>query len=119
MRLTRHTKPLTNLGCVVGGAENELRGPVVTRANVRNIGLVLNQDLGTAKITQFQDAAAGIEQQVLRLNVAMADTLRVNVGQGSEELVGVQLDLEYWHGGLGLVEEPGGTINGFGNELLH
>lgn len=52
------------------------------------------------------------------LDVAVTDTLGVDIGQSSEQLVGVEFDLEYRHGGLGLVEEPGSTIDSFGNELL-
>lgn len=54
----------------------------------------------------------------MRLDVTVADALRVDVGQSSEELVGVEFDLEYRHGGLVLVEEPGGAVHSFGNELL-
>lgn len=65
----------TNLSRVVRGAENELGGAVVSGADVRNIGLVLDQDLGAAKVAQLQDAAIRVEQEVLRLDVAVADAL--------------------------------------------
>lgn len=40
---------------------------------------MFNENLGAAKVAEFQDARAGVEEQVLGLDVAMADTLRVNV----------------------------------------
>ncbi len=44
---------LTNLGGIVGRAKNQLRRSVVPRANVRHVGLVLDEDLSATKITQF------------------------------------------------------------------
>lgn len=40
----------------------------------------------------------------MRLDVTMADALRVDVGERSEELVGIQLDLEDGHRRLQLAE---------------
>lgn len=48
----------------------------------------------------------------------MADALRVYVGESSEELVCVQLDLEDGHGGLHLVEVARGAVDGLGDVLL-
>ena len=39
----------------------------------------------------------------------------MDIGQRSEELVNVQFDFEYWHGGLHLVEVTGGSVDGFGD----
>ncbi len=66
---------LTNLGCVVGRAKDELGRPVIARANVRHIRLVLHQDLSAAKIAQLQHSGARVEEEVLRLDVAVADAL--------------------------------------------
>lgn len=45
---------LTDVSGVVGGAKDKLRCPVVTRANVRNVGLSCNKDLGAigSKVTR-------------------------------------------------------------------
>lgn len=48
----------------------------------------------------------------------MTDTLGVNVGQGSEELVDVQLDLQRGHGGLHFIEKTRGPIDGLRNKFL-
>lgn len=110
---------LTNLCCVVGRAEDELRRPVVPRADVRDVGLILHQNLGATEIAQLEYAGGRIEKQVLRFDVAMADALRVNVGQRTEKLVDVQLNLENGHGRLHLVEESRGSVDSLGDEFLH
>ena len=56
-----------------------------------------------------------VEQQVLRLDVAVTDTLRVNVRQRAEELVNVEFDFERGHGGLHLVEVARCAVNRFGH----
>lgn len=43
----------------------------------------------------------------------------MDVGQGSEELVNVELDLENGHGRLHLVEEPRCSVDGLGDKLLN
>jgi hypothetical protein len=105
----------TDLCGVVGGTEDQLGRPVVARANVRHVWLVLDKDLGTAKVAELEDAAGGVEEEVLRLDVAVAYALGVDVGQRAEELVDVQLDLEDGHDGLELAEVPRGAIDGFGD----
>lgn len=49
----------------------------------------------------------------------MADALRVDVGEGTEELVGVQLDLEQGHGSLELVKVPRGAVDGLWDIFEH
>ena len=97
---------LTNLGGVVCSAENQLGGSVVSRAYVRHVGFIFDQNLSTAKIAELQNTSAWIQQQVLRLDITMANSLRMDIGEGAEQLVDIQLDLEYGHGGLHLVEIP-------------
>ena len=84
-RISTHT----NLCGVVGRAEDELRSTIVARADVRDIRLILDQDLGTAKVAELEDAGSGVKEQVLGLDVSVADTLGVNVCEGAEELVDV------------------------------
>lgn len=118
-RLATQVVELTNLCCVVGRAEDELRRSVVSRADVRDIGLILHQNLGATEIAQLEYAGGRVEKQVLRLDVAVAYALRMNVGQRSEKLVDVQLDLEDRHGRLHLVEESRGSVDSLGNKLLY
>lgn len=110
---------LTNFGGIVSSTKNEFGCTVVSRADVRNIGLVLHQDLRAAKVTEFQDARSGVQQQILRLNVSVADSLGVDIGERAKELVDVKLDLEDWHGGLELVEVPRGSVDSLGHEFEH
>jgi hypothetical protein len=109
----------TNLGGVVGGSKDEFRSAVVSRADVRDIRLILNEDLGASEITKLQDTTVGVEKKVLGLDIAMADSLRVDVGEGAEKLVNVELHFECGHGRLHLVEESRSAIDGLRNKLLH
>ena len=114
-RKDKERPALTDLGGVVRGAKDQLRGAIVARADVRHVGLVRDQDLGASKVAQLQDARGRIQEQVLRLDVAMADALRVDVGERTEKLVDVKLDLEDRHRRLQLVEVTRGTIDGLGH----
>lgn len=49
----------------------------------------------------------------------MADPLRVDVGEGAEKLVDVELDLKDGHDRLHLVEVARSAIDGLGNKLEH
>ena len=97
---------LTNLSCVVCRAENQLRSAVVSGADIRHVRLVFDQDLGATKVAELEDSGGGVQEEVLRLDVAMADALRVDVRQRSEKLINVELDFEGRHGRLHLIEEP-------------
>lgn len=96
---------ITDLGSVVGSTKDELRGPVVSRADIRDVGLICDQDFGATEVTELEYAGIRIKQKILRFDISMTDTLRVDVRQGAEELVDVYLDLENGHGGLHLIEE--------------
>lgn len=109
---------LTNLCRVIRRSKDQLWGPVVPRTDVRHVWLVLNKYLCAAKITQLQYASARVQQQVLWLDVAVADPLGVDIGQGTEQLVDVKLDLEDGHCRLHLIEVPRGAVHGFGNKFL-
>lgn len=79
----------TNLGGVIRGSKNQLWSSVVARANVGYVGLVLHQDLRGTEVTQFEHTCAGIEEQILRLDIPMTDPLRMNVGERPEQLIDV------------------------------
>jgi hypothetical protein len=55
----------------------------------------------------------------LWLDVAVADALGMDIGQGAEELIDVQLDLENRHGRLHFVEESRSSVDSLGHKLLH
>lgn len=96
---------LTDLGGIIGCAEDQLRGTIVPRTDIRHVRLVLDEDLGTPEITKLENTSVRIEQEILRLDIAMADTLRMDICQGTEQLVDVYLDLKNGHRRLHLVEK--------------
>lgn len=72
-----------------------------------------------SEIAELQDAGDRVQKQVLRLDVAVTDADCVDVGQATEQLVHVQLDLQHRHGLLdpGIVSSS--TVNGLGDILEH
>ena len=73
----------TDVGRVVGCPEDELGSAVVARADVADVGLARDDDLGGAKVAELEDTGRGVEQQVLGLDVAMADADGVDVHEGT------------------------------------
>lgn len=88
---------LTNVGRVVGRTKDEFRRAVVPRTDVTDVRLALDQDLGRTKVAQLEDARRRVQEQVLRLDVAVADPDRVDVGERPHELVHVQFDVGHRH----------------------
>ena len=109
----------TNLCSIVCRAKNQLGSSVVARADIRDVWLIFYQDLCTTEVTKLQNASAWVQQEVLWLDVAMADALRVDVCEGTEELVDVELDFEGWHGRLHLVEISRSPVDGFRDIFLY
>lgn len=79
----------TNLGGVVGSTEDEFWCAIVAGANVGDVGLILDKDLGAAKIAKLENTSAGIKKKVLRLDVTVTDALRMDISERAEELVDV------------------------------
>lgn len=48
----------TDVGRVVDGSEDQLGRPVVSRADVRHVGLAVQQLFRTAEVAQLEDARA-------------------------------------------------------------
>ena len=109
----------TDVGRVVRRAKDELGRTVVAGADVADVGLACDEDLGRAEVTEFEDAGGGVKEEVLRLDVAMADADGVNVHERTEELVHIQLDLEHGHGLLELGIVPAGTVHGLWDVFEH
>lgn len=109
----------TDIGSVVGSSENELRRSVVPRANVRHVRLSLDQDLGAAKVAQLEDTGGRVEEEVLGLDIAVADANRVDVGERAEELVHIQLDVVHRHCLLELGVVSRRAVDRFGNVFEH
>ena len=70
---------LTDLSGVVCGAKYELWGTVITGADVRHIWFIFNQDLGATEIAQLEYTGFRIEQEILRLDIAVTDSHGVDV----------------------------------------
>ena len=98
-QLRNHTAhgPNVDVGAVVCVAENELRSAVVPRANVAYIGLALDELFGGTEVAKLEDVALGVDEDVLRLDVSVANALGVNVGDRAQQLVAVQLDEQVRH----------------------
>ena len=78
---------------VVAGAEHHLWGSVVARCDVRDGLLRLFTNLlGASEVAHFKDVAGGVNKEVLWLDVSVHDVVSVDVVEGAEELIGVQLD---------------------------
>mmetsp|Transcript_15888 Transcript_15888/g.18402 ORF Transcript_15888/g.18402 Transcript_15888/m.18402 type:complete len:329 (-) Transcript_15888:80-1066(-) len=103
---------------VVGAAEDQLGRAVVARADVRHVGLALDQLLGRAEVAQLQDVRGRVHQQVLRLDVAVADAQRVDVRQRPEHLVRVELHEQDRHALLHLHVVPHDPVDGLG-DVVH
>ena len=109
----------TDLGGVVCRSKDQLGRAVVPGADVRHIRLILYQDLCASEIAQLQHTSRRVQKEVLGLDVSMADALGVDVGEGAEELVDVQLDFEDGHDRLHLVEVARRPVDSLGNKLQH
>ena len=70
MQTSRRTH--VNGASVVRGAKDELRGAVVARADVRDVGLAAHERLGGAQVAQLQGVGVDVDQQVLGLDVPAA-----------------------------------------------
>lgn len=108
----------TDAGCIIGSTKDEFGSAVIARADVRHIRLAGDKDLCGAKVAEFEHTLGGIQQQILGLDVAMADADRVDVGQGAEELIHVQLDELWRHVLLELDVVTQGAVDGL-RDILH
>ena len=77
---------------VLVGAEDQLRRSVAPRADVGQVRLTLPDDLGRPEIAQ--DGIPAFEEDVVWLDVSMADALRVDVQEPPKDLVGDELEVE-------------------------
>ena len=107
----------TNFCHVVCSTKNKLWRPIIPWADVWDIRLILYQYLGTAKIAELKYAGGRVEQQILGLDVSMADSLWVYVRERTEKLIDVKLDFQYGHYCLHLIKVTWRTVYGFGDEF--
>jgi hypothetical protein len=108
---------LTNFGSIVRSAKYKLRGSVVSRADVGDIRFIFDENLCAPEVAQLQYTTGWIQEQVLRLDISMAYSLRMDVCKRPEELINVKLDFKNGHSGFHLVEVSRGSIDSLWNEL--
>jgi hypothetical protein len=108
----------TDVGSVVRRTEDQFRSTVVTRADVADIRFACDQDLCRAEVTELENARSRVQEEILRLNVSMTDSNRVDVGKRSEELIHVQLDLKHGHRLFELGIVPACAVHGLRNVFL-
>jgi hypothetical protein len=78
-------RPQVDLRGVVGPAEGDFGRPIVPRANVLNVWLVGLQALGAPKVAQLDPVGREVDQEIVRLDVPVADPQRVQVFERFEE----------------------------------
>mmetsp|Transcript_8210 Transcript_8210/g.26446 ORF Transcript_8210/g.26446 Transcript_8210/m.26446 type:complete len:496 (+) Transcript_8210:183-1670(+) len=111
--------PDVDAAAVVGGAKDELRRAVVARADVRHVWLPLDQDLCAPKVAQLEHVARRVDEQVLRLDVAVADAEGVDVGERAAKLVHVQLQVQQREDLLGLCVVARESVHSLGHKVHH
>mmetsp|Transcript_58256 Transcript_58256/g.102476 ORF Transcript_58256/g.102476 Transcript_58256/m.102476 type:complete len:215 (-) Transcript_58256:540-1184(-) len=112
-------RPHIDHRAVVRGPEDQLRRAVEAGADVRHIGLAFHKRLGGTEVAELEDLSDGVNQQVVRLDVSVADAHAVDVRQRAGQLVHIQLHAENRNTLFPPVEVLRNRVNRFGNELQH
>lgn len=86
-------RPNVNWTVVFCTAENKFWCSVIPWSNVRNIRLTVNQLFCAAVICQFNNMAFCIDQDVLRLDVAMTNTHWMQISGCPQKLIRIQFDV--------------------------
>ena len=69
----------TDVGRVVRRTKDELWRTIVAGADVADVGLASDENLGRAKVAKLEDAGGRVQEEVLRLDIAVADADGVDV----------------------------------------
>lgn len=115
----KNKEKLTNVRGVVGRAEDKLWCPVVPRADITDVWFPSNEDLRRAKVAKLQNARCWIQEKVLWLDVPVADTDAVDVGQTAEQLIHIKLDKKHRHRLLELRVVSRGAVYRLWHVLKH
>mmetsp|Transcript_7402 Transcript_7402/g.16726 ORF Transcript_7402/g.16726 Transcript_7402/m.16726 type:complete len:262 (-) Transcript_7402:188-973(-) len=113
------SRPNIDYSRVICGTKDELRSPVVTRADIGNIRFALHQTLGRSEVAKFEGVCAPIHQEVLRFDVAMTNANSMYVSAAASHLVGVQLNKYLRNGLLHFVVVLHHTVHCIGTVLHH
>lgn len=85
-------RPDVNSSSVVRVSKDQFWRPVVPRTDVRYVWLALHELLGTAEVAELKHVRLSVAKNILRLDVSVANTLGVNVGDRPHKLVRIQLN---------------------------
>lgn len=79
--------------------KDNLRRPVISGTNVLDVGFSTHQPLATAKVTQLDGKGLVVDEQVVWLDVSVANILCMQVFQCPKELKHAQLhtQVKYTH----------------------
>ena len=80
---------------------------------------MIGADLGGAKVAELELVGLGVDEQVLRLDVAVAHTHGVDVGEGTAHLEHVQLHKQHRHALPALTVVLANAENGLRDKLQH
>lgn len=74
--LSHHTtsRPDVDGSRVVRATQNKLRSTIKARADVGDVRLVLDEDLGTAEVTDLQLKLGWIDQKIVRFDISVTNT---------------------------------------------
>lgn len=97
---------------VVLATEDQLWSSVISRADVRNVWFSLDKFLGRPEISKFQNMSCWVNKQILRLDISVANTQRMDISQGPEHLVGIHLYQKDGNALLHFDIVPHNSING-------
>lgn len=89
------SRPHVNADSVLGGTKDQFWCSVVAGTDVGDVGFARHENLSTAEVADLEDARLRIDQQVLWLNIAVANVPVVDVGQSANQLEAVQFYVEY------------------------
>ena len=81
-QLSNHAsyRPNINRRRVVCASEDQLGRPVVSGADVGDIGLPLDQSLCGSEVAELEDVGCWVDEEVLGFDVSVADSESVDVG---------------------------------------
>ena len=71
--------PDVNSCCVVRVSKYQFWGSVVSGADIRYVRLSLHKLLGTTKIAELENVRLRITQNILRLDISVANSFGVNI----------------------------------------
>ena len=88
---------VTNKSGIISCAKDKFRSTVISRANIADIWFPLYENLCATKVAQLENPSGWIQKEILRFDISMTYSHRMNVREGPQALVHVEFDFEHWH----------------------